>query len=66
MAKLILLSVVIVGLIVPILLSTRRSPKRALRQAQAITIGFVVIWAYLCIAWYPELVPLELPPSPDQ
>jgi hypothetical protein len=66
MAKLILLSVVLVGLVVPILLSARRSPRRALFQAQAIALGFVVIWAYMCLSWYPDLVPLELPPNPDQ
>jgi hypothetical protein len=66
MAKLILLSIVLVGIVVPILLSTRRSPRRALRQAQAIALGFIVVWAYMCLTWYPDLVPLELPPSPDQ
>jgi hypothetical protein len=59
MAKLILLSVVLVGMVVPTVLSTRRSARRALRQAQVVSIAFIVVWAYMCIAWYPQLVPLE-------
>jgi hypothetical protein len=59
MAKLILLSIVIVGVIVPMTLSTGRRPRRALRLAQAVSISFIVLWAYLCIAWYPDLVPLD-------
>jgi hypothetical protein len=59
MAKLILLSVIIVAVVVPVWLSSRRRPRSALRTAQIISISFVVVWAYLCLTWYPELVPLE-------
>ena len=58
MAKLILLSVVLVGFLVPISLSTRRAPRRALRQAQIAAAAFVIVWAYMCLTWYPQLVPL--------
>jgi hypothetical protein len=59
MAKLILLSVILVAVVVPVWLSTRRQSRRALRTAQLVSISFVVVWAYLCILWYPQLVPLE-------
>jgi hypothetical protein len=59
MAKLILLSVVIVGIVVPIALSTRRAPKKTLRLVQVVCLGFVLVWAYLCITWYPQLVPVD-------
>jgi hypothetical protein len=59
MAKLILLSIVMVGVLVPIAMSTRRRPRKALRAAQIVAVSFVVVWAYMCITWYPQLVPLE-------
>jgi Ca2+/H+ antiporter len=59
MAKLILLSVILIAVVVPVWLSTRRRPRRALRTAQLVSISFVVVWAYLCVIWYPQLVPLE-------
>jgi hypothetical protein len=58
-AKLILLSVVLVSMIIPIRLCTRPSPKRALRRVQWTIVAFVFVWAFLCIVWYPALVPLE-------
>jgi hypothetical protein len=58
-AKLILLSIVIVSMAVPIHLCARPSPKRALRRAQWILTAFVFLWAFLCIVWYPKLTPLE-------
>jgi hypothetical protein len=59
MAKLILLSIVLVSVAVPIRMSSRGSPRRALRSAQWITFAFVFLWAFMCIWWYPELVPVE-------
>ncbi len=59
MAKLMLLSIVLVCVFVPAILAPRRSPRRSLRLAQIVSVGFVVVWAYMCIAWYPQLVPLE-------
>jgi hypothetical protein len=58
-AKLILLSVVLVSMIIPIRLATRASPKRTLRRVQWTIVAFVFVWALLCIVWYPALVPLE-------
>jgi hypothetical protein len=58
-AKLILLSIVIVGIVVPIAFSTRRRPRKVLRLVQVVSLGFVLVWAYLCITWYPQLVPLD-------
>jgi len=58
-SKLILFSIVLVSVAVPIRLSTRRSAKRALRYTQWIILAFILLWAYLCIAWYPRLVPLD-------
>ncbi len=59
MAKLILLSVLLVSIAAPLALATRRSGRSGLRRAQWIFIAFVFVWAYMCIAWYPQLVPLE-------
>lgn len=59
MAKLILLSIVIVSVVVPMLLATRRSPVRMLRNAQVAALLAVVVWAYMCISWYPQLVPVD-------
>lgn len=59
MAKLILLSIVLVTVTVPMLLSTRKSPKRTLRTIQIISLVFVVIWAWMCLTIYPQLVPVD-------
>lgn len=59
MSKLILLSIVLVSVAVPIRLCSRASPRRALRNAQWITVAFVLVWALMCIVWYPQLVPIE-------
>ena len=59
MAKLILLSIVLFTVIVPIALSSRPSPKRALRNVQIATFVAVFIWAYACRVWYPQLVTFE-------
>lgn len=59
MAKLILLSIVLASMAIPIRLCARPSPKRALKRAQWTIVALVVLWAFLCIVWYPALVPLE-------
>ena len=59
MAKLILLSIVLVTVTIPMILSTRKSPKRTLRTIQIISLVFVVIWAWMCLTIYPQLVPVD-------
>ncbi len=59
MAKLIILSVVLVSFIVPIRLATKVQPARAVRRTQGMVFLFILIWALLCLHWYPALVPLE-------
>ncbi|MDP9034388.1 MAG: hypothetical protein M3O50_06245 [Myxococcota bacterium] len=59
MPKLILLSIVLVSVALPIRLSARVAPRRALRLTQWIIAGFVFVWAYMCVSWYPQLVPLD-------
>lgn len=59
MAKLITLVVILWSVLVPIAMCTRPAPKRVLRSIQILTFGVVVIWAYLCLAYYPQLVPVD-------
>jgi hypothetical protein len=59
MSKLIILSIVIVAMAVPAWLSSSPQPRKALQKAQWIIVGFVVVWAYLCLHLYPDLVPLK-------
>ena len=59
MEKLILLSIVFVSMGVPAWLSTSRRPRHALRQAQACVLVFAIIWGYLCLHWYPQLVQVK-------
>lgn len=59
MAKLIILSIILVHVAVPVWLSERPGPRRWLRRTQWITTLFIVIWAYMCLKWYPQLVPLD-------
>jgi len=59
MAKLIILSIVLVSMGVPAWLSTSPRPRKALRQAQGYVLLFVILWGYLCLNWYPDLVPLK-------
>jgi hypothetical protein len=58
-AKLILLSIVVVSMVVPIALSNRPTPRRALRRAQWIIFAYIFVWALMSIFVYPELVPVE-------
>jgi hypothetical protein len=59
MAKLIVLSIILANAGVPIWLSRRPSPRSSLRQSQLMTTAFVFLWAYMCLTWYPQLVPLD-------
>jgi hypothetical protein len=59
MAKLIILSIVLFSFAVPVYLSTARQPRRALRRVQTLVLVFIVVWALMCLKWYPQLVPLE-------
>ncbi len=56
MAKLIILSIVLVSFGVPVWLSRAPQPRRALRKAQWLVLAFIVIWATMCLKWYPRLV----------
>jgi len=58
-AKLIILSIVLVSFAVPVRLATSRQPRVALRRAQWIVLAFIVIWALMCLRWYPQLVFLK-------
>jgi hypothetical protein len=57
--KLIILSIVIVSFVVPIRLSTAKRPRLALRRAQQIVAVCIVVWAFMCLRWYPAIQPLE-------
>ncbi len=59
MAKLIILSILIVSMAVPIRLATAANPQRALRRVQGIVVVFVVVWGYMCLHVYPSLVELK-------
>lgn len=54
-----MLSIILVSVAVPLGLSARPAPRRAVRRAQWIVISYVFVWAYLCISWYPRFVPVE-------
>jgi hypothetical protein len=58
-AKLIILSIVLVSFGLPVWFSSERQPRRALRRTQQLIFFFVFVWAYLCLHWYPALVPLK-------
>jgi hypothetical protein len=59
LAKLIILSVVIVSFIVPVWLSTSPTPRRTLRRVQWILFAYIVLWSFMCLRWYPTLVTIE-------
>jgi hypothetical protein len=58
-AKLIIFSIVLVSFVVPVWLSTAKQPRRALRRTQRIVLVFIVVWALMCLRWYPELVEVQ-------
>ena len=59
MAKLIILSILIVTVLLPASMSSSLQPRKALRQVQGLVVAFVIVWGYMCLHWYPELVPLK-------
>jgi len=59
MPKLILLLVILWSVLVPIATCGRPAPKRVLRTIQILTFGVVVIWGYLCLTYYPQMVPID-------
>jgi len=59
MEKLIILSILLVSVAVPTWLSTSPQPRKALRQTQGFMVFYVIVWGYMCLHWYPVLVPLK-------
>jgi hypothetical protein len=59
MAKLILLSVVLLTIALPMAVAERAGPRRSLRLVWGGMIAFALVWAVLCTWAYPQLV------SPD-
>jgi hypothetical protein len=74
MPKLIVISILLVTFVAATWFSNAKSPKSALRKAQWIVVVYVFVWGYMCLNWYPQLVPVEpsvkregslLGPDPD-
>jgi hypothetical protein len=59
MAKLIIFSIVLASFGVPIVMASWPNPRRTLRRVQAIMLAFIVMWALMCVYWYPELVHVD-------
>lgn len=59
MAKIIILSIILVSFGVPLWLAAAPRPRQALRRVQWILFVYIVVWAFLCLRVYPQLVPLE-------
>jgi hypothetical protein len=58
-AKLIILSVLLMSVGLPGWFAARAQPRKALRQVQRLVIVYVVVWGYLCLHVYPQLVELK-------
>jgi hypothetical protein len=58
-AKLIVISILLVTVAAATWQSTARTARSGLRKAQWITVLYVFLWAYMCLNWYPQLVPVE-------
>jgi hypothetical protein len=58
LAKLIIFAVVLASFGVPTWLAMDQRPKRAVRKMQMIMFVFILVWAYLCLHWYPAIVPV--------
>jgi hypothetical protein len=58
-SKLIIFSIVLVSFAAPVWLSVAPQPRRALRRAQGLVLLFILVWAFMCLKWYPALVQLE-------
>jgi hypothetical protein len=59
MASLILLSLILFSVIVPVAVSTTKSPRKTVRKVQIATVFAVCIWAYLALTYYPQIVSLD-------
>lgn len=59
MSKLIILSVVILSVAVPMMMSARPKPQATLRQMVYIMIFAIFVWSQLCLKLYPMQVPLK-------
>jgi hypothetical protein len=58
-AKLIIFSIVVVSFALPLYFAQRPAPRRALVSMQRWVFFLIVLWAYMCMHWYPILVPLQ-------
>jgi hypothetical protein len=58
-AKLIILSIVLMSFGLPIHLASARQARRSLRRMQTFTLVFIVAWAFMCLYWYPSIVTLK-------
>jgi hypothetical protein len=56
MAKLIVLSVILLTIVMPIWLSDRPNPKKSLRLIWIVLVVYAFVWAALCTQCYPKLV----------
>jgi hypothetical protein len=59
LAKLIIFSIVLVSFVIPVRLSTGANARRALRRVQVILLAYIVVWALMCLIWYPQLVSVK-------
>lgn len=59
MSKLILLFVILLSIILPIVMGGRPAPRRTLRTLQMTMVVVIVAWGYMCMSWYPQIVPLD-------
>ena len=59
MPKVILFSILLVSVFAATRFSTARVARKGLRNVQMIVTVFVFVWAYMCLNWYPALVPVE-------
>jgi len=59
LAKLILLAIVFFTSIVPLAASSATNARLTIRRIQIWTVLAVLVWAYACRAWYPQLVHVE-------
>jgi hypothetical protein len=58
-AKLIILSILLVTVLVPAWMSSSSQPRKALRRVQGLVVVLVILWGYMCLHWYPALVELK-------
>lgn len=59
MASLILLALILFSVLVPVGVSTTKSPRKTLRRVQIATVVVAFLWAYLALMYYPQLVQLD-------